>query len=118
MFRARMMCRDCGAVSEDFIVGYLPWRDAIDLVFQNRQTHQFRIVVLDNLHGRAELPREAAITEAVETRLQEIEVAFATGATGADEWRVETDIDPREQEPMTCPQCSKQTVRMKLCSII
>ena len=112
MFDTRLECGNCGFVSPNFILTYLPDADSLDMVFQDQETFMFRVVTCDNVAQRTGKAKPS------EEDLNMVEAAFEHESRRTTETRVNTWYSPDKFSPLICPQCHRQLVQLKLLAII
>lgn len=112
MFRCRLVCKTCEFSTDPFTNGYLPTTDTADVVFQDRDSGDFRVVTLDGIRDATNVdkPNESLIGEAIE------EMVCQTKQDSEDRVRVWTT--PDEFEMRSCPECRQQSVGLELSAII
>lgn len=120
MFTAQLSCESCSFRTADFVVGLVPSRNAIDLVFQDLQSHECRIATCDEIcSSDTELKALSATTIEGEHawRIKKKELVAANIRQGEVEieiWRACGDDSMR----MICPTCRQTSVRVELLAVL
>lgn len=111
MFVARLRCCNCGFETQEFVLGYLPSRDSLDLVFRNRLTNDLRIVTCSPVLGDyVQASEDDAAWRAAKARLAAEHVRDSESEI--EIWNSRSDLS------LPCPRCNQNAVSVAYEGII
>lgn len=112
VFRAQLVCTNCGFKSDSFTIGYYLPNDSCDFVLQNTMDSSFRIVSCGDISRRTKTlnPSEQEMEEVIESLQFEIK---REDEELVDYW-MPVDTFPCR----ICPKCHQRTVALTLLSIL
>lgn len=111
MFQTKLSCDNCDYATAPFVSSYIPASDTLDVVFQDQHSQQIRVLKLSGITERiSSSPTEEQVNERI-SQLCELN-------RHQHERQIDTWCVPDEFEPIECPCCGKQLVRLQIISIV